>query len=63
MIHLLAIGEESEDLSDKKPIVAWSMSFPNFRKEEKRVEYFVNTTWFRENYNDEDEEEVSGDKY
>ena len=63
LVHLLAIGKESENLREKKPIVAWSMSFPNFQNEERRVEYFVNTTWFRENYNDEDEEEVAGDEY
>ena len=30
--------------------------------EEKRVDYVVNTTWWRENYSDElDEEDMAGD--
>ena len=61
VIHLLAIGERDDDLSDGKPVVAWSMSFPESRGDEKRVEYVANTTWFRENYGYEDEDEASGD--
>ena len=63
IVHLLAIGEDGEDLSNEKPIVAWSMSFPESKGEEKRVEYVANTTWFRENYGHEDEDEASGDEY
>ena len=63
IIHLLAIGEENEDLSNEKPVLAWSMSFPQFEGEEKKVEYVANTTWFRENYGYEDEDEASGDEY
>ena len=61
IIHLLAIGESDDDLSSEKPIVAWSMSFPESKGEEKRVEYVANTTWFQENYRYEDEDEASGD--
>lgn len=55
IIHLLDIKPET------KPMVAWSISFPKTRFEEKRVEYVVNTTWLRENFPDENEEEMSGD--
>lgn len=55
VIHLLDISPET------KPIVAWSISFPKTCFEEKRVEYVVNTTWLRENFPDENEEEMSGD--
>jgi len=56
IIHLLDIKPET------KPVLAWSISFPKTRFEEKRVEYVVNTTWFRESFSDDfDEEEVEGD--
>lgn len=55
IIHLLEIKPES------KPVVAWSISFPKTSFEEKRVEYVVNTTWLRENFPDENEDEMSGD--
>lgn len=62
IVHLLAIGTEDEDLGDTQPIVAWSISFPRTTMEEKRVEYVVNTTWWKENYNDEiDDDEMVGD--
>ena len=56
IIHLLEIKPEA------KPVVAWSISFPKTGFEERRVEYIVNTTWFRENFpDDSDEEEVEDD--
>lgn len=55
IVHLLEIKPEA------KPVVAWSISFPQTGFEEKRVEYVVNTTWLRENLPDEDEEEMRGD--
>ena len=60
VVHLLAIGEAEEDLSQKEPVAAWSISFPSTRREEERVEYLVNTLWYREHYPDEDNED-SGD--
>lgn len=56
MVHLLAIGGDREDLSRSRPVVAWSMSFPQTRREEKTVEYVVNTTWFREHYGSDEED-------
>tara|TARA_R110002126_G_scaffold86145_1_gene207917 strand:- start:135 stop:683 length:549 start_codon:yes stop_codon:yes gene_type:complete len=62
IIHLLSIGLKGEDLSTQTPVVAWSISFPTTQHEEKLVEYVVNTTWLRENYqNDLDEDEMEGD--
>jgi hypothetical protein len=55
IIHLLKIEPEA------KPVVAWSIGFPKTALEEKRVEYVVNTTWLREYFPDDDEEEMSGD--
>ena len=57
VIHLLAIGGKDADLSDKEPVVAWSISFPDTEREEHRVEYVVNATLFHERYGYEDEGE------
>jgi hypothetical protein len=63
IVHLLAIGNEGDDLSGQQPTVAYSISFPQTALEEKRVEYVVNTTWWKENYQEElDEEEMGGDE-
>ena len=56
VIHLLAIGNEGENLSGDRPVVAWSISFPGTHREEERVEYVVNTTWYQEHYPDDDED-------
>jgi hypothetical protein len=62
VVHLLAIGVEGDDLSALQPTVAWSISFPGTSLEEKKVEYVVNTTWVRENFGpDLDDEEMDGD--
>ncbi|NQW53942.1 MAG: Z1 domain-containing protein [Rhodospirillales bacterium] len=62
IIHLLVIGKEDEDLSSQEPTVAWSISFPHTDLEEKKVEYVVSTTWWRENYRDElDDDDMAGD--
>jgi hypothetical protein len=62
ILHLLAIGKDGEDLSGQRPTVAWSISFPETRTQEKLVEYVVNTTWWRENYRDEmDDDDAGGD--
>jgi hypothetical protein len=62
ILHLLAIGKAGDDLSGQDPIVAWSISFPKTDLDEDRVEYVVNTTWMRENYRDDiDEDEMAGD--
>jgi len=63
IIHLLGIGAEGDDLRSEKPIVAYSISFPATSTEERTVEYVVNTTWLRENYQDDlEEDELAGDQ-
>ena len=62
VVHMLAIGNRDQDLSQSNPVVAWSISFPKSDDQEETVEYIVNTTWFRERYKEEEyEEEVRGD--
>lgn len=62
IVHLLAFGSEADDLSSSEPVVAWSISFPPTSHTERKVEYVVNTTWFRERYQqEEDEDEAGGD--
>ena len=61
VVHLLAIGAEDDDLREQEPVVAWSISFPATSREEEKVEYVVNTTWEREHYPEDDDEEDSGD--
>lgn len=63
VVHLLAIGKEGEDLSTSIPVVAWSISFPRTGLREKTVEYVVNTTWYREHFGEDDEDEDAGDFY
>ena len=65
VIHLLAIGEDNDDLSKTTPVTAWSISFPETRLAERTVEYVVNTTWFQEHYGDDDadDDEKGDDDY
>ena len=62
IVHLLAIGDKDADLSHTSPVVAWGISFPSTKMEEKLVEYVVNNTWKKENLRDEFEEEEDGDQ-
>ena len=62
IIHLLAITDkDSRELEYDKPVIAWSISFPRIENQ-KRVEYVVNTTWSKQQYSYEDEEESKGDE-
>jgi hypothetical protein len=63
IVHLLKIDTEKDAIPQyREPIVAWSISFPKTAMEERRVEYVVNTTWLRENFRDEtDEDDMEGD--
>ena len=61
VVHLLAIGRQDEDLSMERPVVAWSISFPMTYREEMKIEYVVNTTWYQEHYGDEDDDEAEDD--
>jgi len=57
VVHLLAIGDEDDDLSEREPVVAWSMSLPQSDREQEAVEYVVNPTWYARRYGDERDEE------
>ncbi len=57
VIHLLAIGEKSEDLSAVRPVAAWSISFPKTALRQRTVEYVVNTTWYREHFGEDDSDD------
>ena len=62
MIHLIDIDTDGHGAPLSQPVAAWGISFPATHKEESRVEYVVNTTWLRENFQDDvDEEEMQGD--
>ena len=62
MIHLIEIKPGGEGDPPTDPVVAWGISFPKTVKEEKRVEYVVNTTWIHENFGEDiDEDEMDGD--
>ena len=62
MIHLIDIETSAPSASLDQPVLAWGISFPATNKEEKRVEYVVNTTWLRENYREDvEEDEMQGD--
>ncbi len=61
VIHLLKIGEKNQQSEYDEPVIAWSISFPKIENEQ-RVEYLVNTTWSRQHYLLEDEEEIEGDE-
>ena len=62
MIHLIDIDTKGQGDPITQPVVAWGISFPRTNREERRVEYVVNTTWLRENYGDDvNEDEMGGD--
>jgi hypothetical protein len=63
IVHLLKIDPDKDAKQQyPEPIVAWSISFPRTAMEERKVEFVVNTTWLRENFRDEtDEDDMEGD--
>ena len=62
MIHLIDVQPNGLDEPPNQPVAAWGISFPDTERAERRVEYVVNTTWLRENFGDDvDEEELEGD--
>jgi len=63
VIHLLAIGKDGDNLVGKKPVVAWSISFPATTRteDEDKVEYVVNTTWEQEHYPEYGDEDDDGE--
>lgn len=65
IIHLLRIHLPDRGPPDPRhpdPVVAWSISFPRTARDEDRVEYVVTTTWLRENYGSEIEDDEETDE-
>ena len=62
MIHLIDVQPNGLDVPPDQPVAARGISFPGTDREERRVEYVVNTTWLRENFGDDVlEDEMEGD--
>lgn len=59
VVHLLALKDGSDVLPD--PVVAYSISFPPTGREQRTVEYMVNTVWYQEQFGTEADEETAGD--
>lgn len=67
IIHLLSIQKPKVEGKDRVPsieqgVVGWSISFPETQYEEETVEYMVNTTWWKDTYGDDFDEEESDDE-
>jgi hypothetical protein len=59
---LLKIDPGARGSEGSEPVVAYGISFPRTGMEEKRVEYVVNTTWVRENYREDfEDDELNSD--
>jgi hypothetical protein len=63
IVHLLAVKAAPSRLGDLSdlPVAAWSISFPVTKVEGQRVEYVVNTTWLRNHFGMDEEEEFGDD--
>jgi hypothetical protein len=62
IVHLLRILDQRGAPMYEEPVVAWSISFPRTNRPEQRVEYVVTTTWLRENFREDvDEDELERD--
>ena len=67
IIHLLSIQKPKVEGKDREPsieqgVVGWSISFPETQYDEETVEYVVNTTWWKDTYGDDFDEEDSEDE-
>lgn len=61
ILHFLQMFEDSEYTRPmhEQPVVAWSISFPKSAFPEQRVEYVVTTTWMREHFPQELEDDAA----
>ncbi len=57
VVHLLKIEPVASENWGDEPVAAWSISFPGTERPEQTVEYVVNTTWLRDRYGDESEDD------
>jgi hypothetical protein len=62
ILHLLRIDDpDTERPLFGEPVVAWSISFPPTTRDQKPVEYVVNTVWMQTNFLDEMDAEDDDD--
>lgn len=66
IIHLLQLDPPKDRPQvrppDVQPVVAWSISFPETKRPEQRVEYVVGSVWMEQNMPEEDDEDLGGDE-
>jgi hypothetical protein len=67
IVHLLSMYKpelegKPRELSISEGVAAWSISFPETNYEEETVEYVVNTTWWKENFGDDFDEDDADDE-
>jgi hypothetical protein len=56
MLHLLLLREDEVDGRIEPGALAWGISFKATERPEQRVDYVVNTTWWKSNFQDDLEE-------
>lgn len=59
ILHLLRIVQNGEEICLRVP--AWGISFPKSHRNDPTVEYMVNTTWWREHFGEESDDDMGGD--
>ena len=62
IVHLLTL-EPLEKSPAIHPVVAWSISFPETKRPEQKVEYVVGAVWLKDNMpDDEQDDDLGGDE-
>jgi len=61
MLHVLDVWDKEKDKEKVNPprepaVVAWGMAFPKSDYEKTEVTYVVNTTWWSENYGNQEDD-------
>jgi len=61
MLHVLDVWDKKKDREKVKPpaepgVVAWGIAFPESDRETTEVTYVVNTTWWAENYGNQEDD-------
>lgn len=56
MLHLLLLREDEVGGRTERGVLAWGISFKKTDRPQQRVDYVVNTTWWRNNFQDDLEE-------
>lgn len=56
MLHLLQLKDGESEGRIAKGVLAWGISFKTTNRPEQQVEYVVNTTWWKSNFQEDTEE-------